>query len=97
MQEDTNNTQPPATPGIAVQWGVFAGSNHDDGCLGAASPDYNYNFQIIPPQSALFLYRCGILIAVNPLAHRYFPDLPVADAYEQGIAQSIATSYPSSA
>ncbi len=85
---------PSVTPAVTVQWGVFAGSNHADGCLGVASSAYYYNFDVIPPHAAYFLYRCGVLLAANPLAHRYFPDLPVADAYEQGLAQRIAARYP---
>jgi len=34
-----------------------------------------------------------VLLAANALAHRYWPDLPVADAYEQQLAQQMAASY----
>lgn len=84
---------PSAAPGVSIHWGLLAGPNHADGCLGVAASTNTSNATLA--QSALFLYRCGILIAVNPLAHHYFPSLPVANAYEQGIAQSIAARYPS--
>jgi hypothetical protein len=34
-----------------------------------------------------------VLLAANTLAHRYRPNLPVADMYEQQIAQQMAASY----
>jgi hypothetical protein len=33
--------------------------------------------------------RIGVLVAVNAAAHQIAPDLPVADAHEQFIAQSL--------
>ncbi len=82
----TAYANPSAAPG-AIQWNLFAGINHASGCLGVASPANSTNAP--PAQSAYVLYRCGVLVAANPLAHRYFPNLPIADAYEQGLVQSI--------
>ncbi|HEX3270433.1 MAG TPA: hypothetical protein VHR15_07270 [Ktedonobacterales bacterium] len=38
---------------------------------------------------AQILYRLGVTLAVNADAHRLFPDLPVANAAERAIAQTI--------
>ena len=48
----------------------------------------------IPPAS--FLLRFGVLLAVNASAQKICPDLPVADAYEQSVAQNLLTSFASS-
>jgi len=68
----------------AVNFQYFAGTNAANGCLVKA----------IPAQSSAapvgyLLYRFGVLLAVNSAAHRYWPGLPMADAYEQGIAQPL--------
>jgi hypothetical protein len=39
--------------------------------------------------TAYCLYRFGVLLAVNNIAHRYWPFLPVANAYEQNIAHQL--------
>jgi hypothetical protein len=39
--------------------------------------------------TAYCLYRFGVLLAVNDVAHRYWPFLPVANAYEQSIAHQL--------
>jgi hypothetical protein len=73
---------------ILVQWSYYVGSNPSDGCLALVRPA---DGSFAPP--AYFLYRFGVLLAADSLAHTYFPDLPVADAYEQGVAQSIAAQH----
>ncbi len=74
------------SPATTLTWQQFAiGSNRAAGCLAIAQSDLNSH-----ASSAYFLYRFGVLLAANSLAHTYFPHLPMADAYEQGIAQSIA-------
>ncbi|MGB8343564.1 MAG: hypothetical protein WCD86_01705 [Ktedonobacteraceae bacterium] len=73
----------------AVYRQYLAGTNAANGCLVKA---------VIPTTSApvgYLLYRFGVLLAVNSAAHRYWPGLPMADAYEQGIAQSIAAKIKS--
>jgi hypothetical protein len=35
------------------------------------------------------LFRFGVVLAANTVAHQLWPYLPVADAYEQGIAQRL--------
>ena len=70
-----------------VDWTFYSASNRVDGCLGVVKPDGQPN---APP--AYFLYRFGAVLAVNSLAHSYFPAQPVADATAQSIAQQIITA-----
>jgi hypothetical protein len=81
------------TSGTNVDWGFAVGTNEAQGCLGVvvpspASQQTPTNFK---QPAALFLYRFGVLLAANPRAHSEFPSIPMADANEQAIAQSIAT------
>ena len=49
----------------------------------------------VPPLApAYLLHRFGLFLAANAAAHRYWPNLPVADAYEQQLAQLQAKSLP---
>jgi hypothetical protein len=70
---------------ILIQWQYYVGNDPAMGCLGVAVPSDNPK-----AHPAYFLYRFGVLLAANSLAHSYYPDLPMADAYAQGIAQDIA-------
>ncbi|MDQ2904943.1 MAG: FtsX-like permease family protein [Chloroflexota bacterium] len=70
---------------IPVSWEFAAGANRAAGCLGIVRPTTGPQ---APP--AYFLYRFGVLLAVNDLAHSYFPAIPLADAYEQNLALQIA-------
>ncbi|HEX6800445.1 MAG TPA: hypothetical protein VF116_22225 [Ktedonobacterales bacterium] len=40
--------------------------------------------------TAFVLYRFGVLLAANDLAHQIFPSLPLADALERALARSLA-------
>jgi hypothetical protein len=78
--------------GQKVVWGFAAATNEAEGCLGIvvpapASQSESPNFK---QPAAYLLYRFGVLLAANALAHSEFPAIPMADAYEQSIAQSIA-------
>ncbi len=80
-----------SNPPINVDWGYTVGTNEAAGCLGVVVPAPNsdgmpVNFK---QPRAYFLYRFGVLVAVNALAHKYFPGVPMADGYEQGVAQGI--------
>ncbi len=79
----------------AVSWGFVVGSNEAAGCLGVVVPAPNTTATPTdfkqPP--AYFLYRNGVLLAANALAHSEFPSVPLADTYEQSIAQQIAATY----
>ena len=45
---------------------------------------------------AYFLERFGVVLAVNDVAHRLWPYLPVADAYEKSQAQQLLAALPPS-
>lgn len=78
--------------GKNVDWGFVTGPNEAQGCLAVvvASPGQQTPTTDFKQPSAYFLYRFGILLAANPLAHSEFPGIPMADANEQSIAQGIA-------
>lgn len=94
---------PPELPGqigggFGVAWLYVPGAPRAIGCLAAALPK---NAQGAPDTSAhgmavagLILHRFGVPIAANAAAHRYWPDMPVADAYEQAIALNLAQRLP---
>lgn len=69
----------------------MSGSNAAQGCLAAISPNPNNpNTPITANLPTTYcLYRLGVLIAANVQAHRYWPQMPVLDAYEQGIVQKL--------
>jgi len=46
--------------------------------------------------TAYCLYRFGLFLAVNDLAHRLWPQLPVANSYERSLAQHWATLFAGS-
>jgi hypothetical protein len=43
---------------------------------------------------AYCLHRFGVLLAVNDAAHRLWPFLPVADAYERQVVQQLIAHQP---
>ena len=49
---------------------------------------------VSPPLIADVMQRFGVLLAVNDVAHRLFPFLPVANAYEKQLAQDWITMPP---
>lgn len=67
------------------------GKNLANGCLGVASltPDNSQSSASGSAGPAYCLYRFGVLLAVNAQAHRYWPTMPVADAYERHIVQQL--------
>lgn len=76
---------------IAFQF--VANSTPADGCLLVLFLQSNTQ---VPPSSttpaAYFLYRFGLYLAANDMAHHLWPELPLADTYERGLAQHMATS-----
>jgi len=67
-----------------------SGHNLAQGCLTGAiiQPGNNTPVAANAPE-AYVLYRFGVLLAANSLAHRWWPSLPVVSAYEQGIVQQL--------
>lgn len=77
---------------VALTWVKFSsGSNAAAGCVAIASanPASPQTPIAANASSAYCLYRFGVLLAANEQAHRYWPNLPVADAYEQSIMQQL--------
>lgn len=94
---------PPELPGsagggVGVGWMYIQGDPSASGCLAAALPITMQGMPDTSPQglseAGLILYRFGISLAANPAAHRYWPWMPVADAYEQAIARALAQKLP---
>lgn len=48
-------------------------------------------------QNAVFLDRFGVVLAVNEVAQHLFPSLPLADAAEKSLAQSLLAALPKQA
>ncbi|HEX7733822.1 MAG TPA: hypothetical protein VF458_03140 [Ktedonobacteraceae bacterium] len=57
---------------------------------GGATPTPAQSADAVSP--ATFLLHFGVLLAVNPAAHKVSPSLPVVDATEKNIAQSLLTA-----
>ncbi|HEY6541503.1 MAG TPA: hypothetical protein VIZ18_11215, partial [Ktedonobacteraceae bacterium] len=88
-----SNINLPDNPNASVSWNTSYGSNVAAGCLLTATalpPQTNPSTPVpTPPPFAHCLYRFGVLLALDSAAHKLWPNLPLADAYEQSIAQSI--------
>jgi hypothetical protein len=73
-------------------WHYVASSDASLGCLALAVPHTAGDTASalpnpIPLTSAYCLYRFGVLLAANAIAHRLWPTLPLADAYERSIVK----------
>ncbi len=81
---------------IPLQWQFASGTVLAAGCVAVASPATEPGItptpSTSPPLMAYCLYRFGVLLAANDEAHRLWPYLPVADAYEQGIARRLTAN-----
>lgn len=73
-------------------WDFAEGKNLATGCLGIVTLNQDYTPTAHQPV-AYFLHHFGVILAANALAHRYYPFLPMADAYEQSSAQQIETTH----
>jgi hypothetical protein len=80
--------------GTFMDWSFVSGVELAAGCLAIATPDQG-------PQAtpsfrqpiAYCLHRFGIFVAVNDVAHKFWPTMPVADTYEQSVAQYLLALY----
>ncbi len=82
-----------APPKEQMNWSFFAGPKSADGCLGVAVPQPGTTTSSSQLPVAYCLYHFGVLLAASTAAHRYWPSWPVADSYEQGLVEQIATRY----
>ena len=87
-----NIPQPENEAQATANWSIVAVSKATAGCLGIATL---YSSQVThPPQTpALFLFRFGVLLAVNDIAHRYWPGVQLAGPYAQQLAQQLYKTY----
>jgi len=74
-----------------VHWNFVVGPKRAAGCLAVATVSVGSNVtpSSTPSQAAYCLHRFGILLAANDVAHRYWPHMPLADAYEQKLVQQL--------
>jgi hypothetical protein len=96
-QKGVQLLQPPAgASGAPVypQWEFASGPLPAAGCLAVGTPQPDAFTTATPSTSPLLgvycLHRFGVVLAANEIAHRFWPDLPMADAYEQRLAQQLA-------
>jgi hypothetical protein len=80
---NANLTTEESNPTVSVDWSFSVGSNRANGCLAIAAKDGS------SAPIAYGLYRFGIFYAVDTAAHHYWPNLPVANSYEHGIAREL--------
>ncbi|MHB8600660.1 MAG: hypothetical protein ACYDER_28125 [Ktedonobacteraceae bacterium] len=88
------NAMPPPVGLDSFGFSVTPATVPANGCLAiiqstAASP--SSSVEVSPPQ-AFCLYRFGVLLAANALAHHYWPSMPVANPYEQSLAKRLAAT-----
>ena len=86
---------------MIVQQTSFLVTHRAAGCLALVGPDPNdLNATPTPtpasgqPEVAYCLLRFGVILAANDTAHSYWPDLPVASAYEKTLAQRFLDTIP---
>ncbi len=87
MQNETLNNS-----GMQIQ-AQYPRTDLGTGCLVTVTQQPTPSLSLTPPTSsqvAYCLHRFGVLLAVNNLAHRLWPFLPVANAYEKRLAQQLA-------
>lgn len=73
-----------------------AAPNYADGCLvvmtlqqeSLATPTP------VPPITAYYVQRFGVLVALNAAAHQLWPTMPLADSYEQKLVQQVFAIRP---
>lgn len=86
---------------LYLQWHYASGLLPASGCLGVgvSRMDSGSVKSTIdtPPGLAYCLLRFGVLLAVNNEAHRFWPNLPRADAFEQSLARQLAQEINSNA
>ncbi|MGH2494351.1 MAG: hypothetical protein ACRDIV_06575 [Ktedonobacteraceae bacterium] len=76
-----------------LSWKYASDANAASGCLAEAFPVATTTGTPSPATAkplARCLYRFGVLLALDDVAHRSWPSLPLASAYEQNTAQLIS-------
>ena len=80
---------PAAFTHVGINWLYASNTNPASGCLAMATIG---QYAISPPPIVYFLYRFGVFLAANDVAHKYWPTMPFANASEQQLAQQLATT-----
>jgi hypothetical protein len=83
-----------------VMWKYASGPVGAAGCVAVAVPNSNPSGALTTPTplpslssiAAYCIQRFGVLLAANDVAHRLWPTMPMADAYEQQLAQQLVVS-----
>ncbi len=84
----------------ALAYSFATEPNHAAGCLIVVDlyplllPNATATPSSSPSPPAYLLHRFGLFLAANAAAHRYWPNLPLADIYEQKLAQLLAQNLP---
>jgi hypothetical protein len=80
---------------LFLQWHYASGLVPASGCLGVGLSRLDSgsvkSTGKTSPGLAYCMLRFGVLLAVNAQAHRFWPNLPIADSYEQNLARQLAT------
>jgi hypothetical protein len=94
-QDEVGPLEPPADANgpVYLQWQFVSGTLPAAGCLAVGTPHQSAGITPTPTHSpplvAYCLHRFGVLLAANDVAYRSW-QLPLADAYEQQMAQQLA-------
>jgi len=78
------------TETLGITWDYIAGiQTQGSSCLGVVT---THKATSNVTERALCLYHVGVFVAVNDLAHKLWPEMPVADTYEQTLAMQMVSS-----
>ena len=102
MQDEiaVEEVSPPELPdGSQYTWEYIPGDPASQGCLAVVVPENvagtpTGDLSNVVTSGFVLLHRFGVMLAANTATHRYWPFLPLADAYEQAIAQKLARRLP---
>lgn len=88
-QNDASGNYAVGTDG-PVDWSFKAGANGALGCLGMATLHQGpLNTSTSANPIAYCLHRLDLFVALNDVAHHFWPTMPMANAYEQRLAQQL--------
>jgi hypothetical protein len=76
---------------VYLQWQFASGANAAAGCVGVGSPTSLQPAAATPGTipAPYAMFRFGVILAANDVAHQFWPRLPLADVYERQLAQQL--------
>lgn len=78
------------TETLGITWDFIASTQTGgSSCLGVVT---THKATSNVTERALCLYHVGVFVAVNELAHKLWPEMPVADSYEQTLATQLVNN-----